>query len=609
MILKVTCVTARAPPESARLGVRGARLIPTMGHNKRQLWMAAVAALILAVTALSLWAPPGPALTTFADLTFLALLLVATAAMSRNGVSMPRFRAFWLLMAFSCLLWAINAGFWAYYEVLLRRDLPDPSLGDVILFLHVVPLMAAVALRPHRFQGDRPVSFDTLNFLMLLVWWVCLYAFIVFPDEYVVLHPIYSSNYNLLYLLENLVLLLSLGLSAASSRGAWRRLYWNLLTVGVLYTLSSETINAAIDRGQYHTGSIYDVPLLVAAGWMVWVALLAHRLPLEENRSAAPASRWMDVAPRVAMLAILSLPLLGLWALFLDPEAEKLRNFRILVTVVATLLLGLFVLVKQFLLDRRLIRLLRESRRSYERLERLQSQLVQREKLTALSQLVAGAAHEINNPLTAILGYSELLAANPALQDEQVSLAHKIGQQARRTRDLVSDLLSFAQQSPAEKALVDLPSVLQRALQVHEVPMRGKNIRVEISFEDNLPRIWGNSNQLLRAFLHLIENAVDALEEVGGGSLFITALRENDDVLVRVADTGPGMRDPGRVFDPFYTTKPVGKGTGLGLSATYGVVQDHLGEVSCYNRPEGGAVFVLRFAVASEAAAAKAAQF
>jgi len=317
----------------------------------------------------------------------------------------------------------------------------------------------------------------------------------------------------------------------------------------------------------------------------------------------------MDLAPRMAMVAILSLPLLGLWVLFFDPEPEKLLNFRILVTLAATLVLGLFVLVKQFLLDRRLIRLLRASQRSYESLERLQSQLVQREKLTSLSQLVAGAAHEINHPLTAILGYSELLAAHPTLQHEQVSLAHKIGQQAHRTRDLVSDLLSFAQQSPAEKALVDLPSVLQRALQVHEVPMRGKDIRVEISFEDDLPRIWGNSNQLLRAFLHLIENAVDALEEVGGGSLFISAHRENEEVLVRVADTGPGMRDPGRVFDPFYTTKPVGKGTGLGLSATYGVVQDHLGEISCYNRPEGGAVFILRFAAAAGAAAAKAAQF
>jgi signal transduction histidine kinase len=104
----------------------------------------------------------------------------------------------------------------------------------------------------------------------------------------------------------------------------------------------------------------------------------------------------MDLAPRMAMVAILWLP--GLWALFFDPEPEKLRNLRILVTLAATLVFGLFVLVKQFLLDRRLIRLLRESRRSYESLERLQSQLVQPEKLTSLSQLVAGAAHEINSP-------------------------------------------------------------------------------------------------------------------------------------------------------------------------------------------------------------------
>jgi signal transduction histidine kinase len=311
------------------------------------------------------------------------------------------------------------------------------------------------------------------------------------------------------------------------------------------------------------------------------------------------------------MIAILSLPLLGLWALFFDREPEKLRTFRILVTLAATLVLGLFLLIKQFLLDRRLLGLIVESRRRYENLQRLQSQLVQREKLTSLSQLVAGAAHEINNPLTAILGYSELLASHAALEEEQASLAHKIGQQARRTRDLVSDLLSFAQQSPAEKALVDLPSILQRALQVHEVPLRGKNIRIESRFDDNLPRIWGNSNQLLRAFLHVIENAVDALEEVGGGALFITARAENGDVLVQFADTGPGMRDPGRVFDPFYTTKPVGKGTGLGLSATYGVVQDHEGEISCYNRPEGGAVFLIRFAVVpgGSAATAKAGQF
>jgi two-component system, NtrC family, sensor kinase len=145
---------------------------------------------------------------------------------------------------------------------------------------------------------------------------------------------------------------------------------------------------------------------------------------------------------------------------------------------------------------------------------------------------------------------------------------------------------------------------VQRALQMHDVQIRGKNIRVEAIVEPGLPRIWGNSNQLLQTFLHLTENAIDALNEVGGGALLATARHVGTEVVVEFSDSGPGMADPQRVFDPFYTTKPVGKGTGLGLSATYGVVQDHQGQITCRNKTEGGAVFTLRFPVAAQAAIA-----
>ena len=113
----------------------------------------------------------------------------------------------------------------------------------------------------------------------------------------------------------------------------------------------------------------------------------------------------------------------------------------------------------------------------------------------------------------------------------------------------------------------------------------------------------GNVNQLFQVFIEIIENAMDALQEAGGGgSLEITAQREADEVVLQFSDSGPGIRDPQRVFDPFYTTKPVGKGTGLGLSVVYGVVQDHTGQIMCHNKPEGGALFVVRFPVAAEAA-------
>ncbi len=571
----------------------------------QKLGLAGIAALTIAVGAAEWFMPRGFSTTVFGDLLALLMLSVASVAFCWNAIRQPRARIFWLLLGLGCVLWAINSSIWAYYELVLRMDLPEPCIGDVILFIHIVTFMAAVALLPHRPRGDRKTAFDAINFFMVLVWWLFLYAFVVFPDQYVKLNvSVYSRNYDLLYLVENLVLVFVLGVVAASTRGAWRKIYWNLFVGSAIYTLGSEAINAAIARGNYYSGSIYDLLLLVGIGWLTWSAFAARNVDLSVPASPELPGRWANVAPRLAMIAILSLPLLGLWALFAQNTPTDLRNFRLLVTMAATTVLGGFVFLKQILLDRQLIRLLDESRQSYENLQRLQSHLVQKEKLASLGQLVAGAAHEINNPLAAILGYSELLASQASLQGEQATMAQKIGQQARRTRDLVADLLSFSQQNPSEKILIDVGGLVQRALQMNEVQIRGKNIRVEAILEPALPRIWGNSNQLLQTFLHLTENAIDALNEVGGGALLVTARQVDKEVVVEFSDSGPGMADAERVFDPFYTTKPVGKGTGLGLSASYGVMQDHHGHISCRNKPDRGALFTLRFPAAAQAAAA-----
>ena len=465
---------------------------------------AGVAALTLAVAAMEWFMPRGFALTAFGDVLAMVMLLAASAAFFWNAITQPRARVFWMLFGLGCILWTINSAIWAYYEIILRRDLPEPCIGDVILFVHVITFITAVALLPHRSRSDRKTVLDVINFLMVLVWWIFLYAFIVFPDQYVNLNvPVYSRNYDLLYLLENLVLVFVLGMVATSTQGAWRKLYWNLFVGAALYTLGSETINAAIARGQYYSGSIYDLLLLISIGWITWTAISARHADLAVQPDTKAPGTWTNVAPRLAMIAILSLPLLGLWALWAKDTTPDLRNFRLLATMAATTVLGGFVFLKQILLDRQLIRLLDESRQSYENLQRLQSHLVQKEKLASLGQLVAGAAHEINNPLAAILGYSELLASQSTLKGEQASMAQKIGQQARRTRDLVADLLSFSQQNPSEKILIDVGGLVQRALQMNDVQIRGKNIRVDSILEPALPRIWGNANQLLQTFLHL----------------------------------------------------------------------------------------------------------
>jgi signal transduction histidine kinase len=570
---------------------------------KKHLWAVCTTGLILAYVLAAFNSPHGHFLTTFGDVTQFLLVAFAAVLMARNAVrSQGHARGFWLLMAAGCFLWATSLGAWTFFEVIRRREVPEPFFGDVILFIHIVPFMAAVALRPHRPQQEKKLYFSTLNFLMLLIWWVFLYAFTVFPNQYVTLNPpAYNQNYDLLYLFENLVLLVVLGLLTTNVQGPWRRVYWNFFIAAGLYTWSSEAINAAITRDQYYTGSWYDIPLVTSMCWLIFAGLMARDLKPTEESTAPPSSKWLALSPRLAMLAILSLPAMGFWSQFRDPSPPPIRHFRLLVTLAAMMVLGGFVFLRQYVLDRELMRLLEESRQSLESLKRLQTQLVQKEKLASLGQLVSGAAHEINNPVAAILGYSELLAANRDLDPSQVTMAQKIGQQARRTRDLLSGLLSFAQQTPAEKMLVEIGPLLQRALQMKMLQMETKGIRVHTTIAPNLPRVWGNPNQLLQCCLEIISNATDALETAGGGTLWATAQSENGEVLLNFSDSGPGVLDPQRVFDPFYTTKPVGKGTGLGLSATYGVVQDHGGQITCHNRPEGGAVFVLRLpAVGSE---------
>ena len=414
---------------------------------------------------------------------------------------------------------------------------------------------------------------------------------------------IYRKNFASLYLVETGLLVLVLGITARGAPAGWKMVYANLLGASALYALNSQGLARALDKGTYYTGSIYDVPLIGTVSWMAATALAARQWSLDvappQTKSAAK-DRWGVIALRLAMLAILSLPVLGLWAFHWDDSPPLTRTFRLFTVVAAMLVLGVFVFVRQYLQDQALIELLNDSRRTFENEQRLQSHLVQREKLASLGQMIAGAAHEIDDPLTAIMGYSEQLWSKQRLSPEQDTLVRKIVNHSQRTRELISNLLSFAQQSSGEKAMVDLGILLQRSVQMRELERHDQKVRIETSIDPNLPRVWGDGHQLFQAFVQIVENALDALEETGGGLLRVRAHSEGEEVVLQFSDSGPGIREPHRVFDPFYTTKPIGKGTGLGLSAVYGVVQEHQGQITCQNQPEGGAVFVLRLPMARQ---------
>jgi signal transduction histidine kinase len=575
-----------------------------MSLFQRYRWFAAATGVTLAFAAVSVIAHPSNRLTAFADLAGLVLMLGAVAIALSNALARPgRERSFWVLMALGFSLWACNQAAWTYREIVLHSRFPDASFFDVILFFHAVPMIAAVVWRPDLVKQEGRSHLSLRNFLMLLGWWIFLYAFIVFPHQYVVLDlDLYNVCYARLYLLANLLLLAVLGQAAWTSVGGWRRVYMHLFSAAVLYAIGSRLLEWGISRGRYYTGSLYDLPYLGTVAWMAATALSARKWDLQTHEIRLDP-RWKRVIPRLAMAALLSLPGLGLWTVLLDKSAAPSRVFCVATVLAAMLLLGAFVFLRQYVQDQALMALLQESRRGYERQKRLQSELVQKEKLASLGNLVAGAAHDINHPLTAIMSYSEQLWAKERLTDDQNALVRKIVNQAQRTRDLVTDLLSFAQQSPAEKIPVDVSLLLQRASQMLESRRLPGTIRVGLSIDPDFPRVQGNANQLFQAFVEIIENAMDALDEAGGGSLEITAQRQGREAVLQFSDTGPGIREPKRVFDPFYTTKPVGKGTGLGLSAVYGVIQDHSGQITCQNKPEGGALFVVRIPAEGKPAA------
>lgn len=245
------------------------------------------------------------------------------------------------------------------------------------------------------------------------------------------------------------------------------------------------------------------------------------------------------------------------------------------------------------------IQLYHETRKAYEDLRRTQEQLLQSEKMSAVGQLISGVAHELNNPLTAILGYAQLLESEK-LEPRVEEFILKLHKQAQRTQRIVQNLLSFARQHKPKRIHVDLRSLIEDTIALRDYDLKVNNVQVQREFEPVLPSVVADPHQLEQVYLNIINNAADAMLDGGsGGVLRIHVFSENGHVVTEFHDSGPGIVDPKRVFDPFYTTKSVGKGTGLGLSICYGIVKEHGGEITARNHPDGGALIELRLPLAA----------
>lgn len=575
-------------------------------HKKRMRklthWeLGTVAGFLLVYTGVSLLAKPGAALTDFSDMSGVGLWLVTIVVMLWAGFSNTgRTRWFWFLMAFGAALVAANLGAWLYYEVIAGREPPNPFWADIPLFLQPVPMMAAAALRPGSRQREQKFLLSSLNFLILLLWWIYLYMFLLYPNEYIVLDPVVYNIYQVpLFVVEFAVLMAVIGGMALVAEGAWRRIYWHLFGACALYLLAYQWLNGALNRNEYYSGSIYDVPAYAAICWFILIGLRARHVPSEKLSGTGPGTsartgheREADVSGFLAALAVLSMPVIGVWTLLLVSEADQLRTFRVVVTLIGILLVGACVFLRQMLLAREMTRLLNESKSTLERLQQAQSQLVQQERLAGIGQLVSGVAHELNNPLTAVMGYSDLLKEQAAENGMKQKL-ERLGTEARRMKRIIDNLISFARPLQDGRKTLDIATVVRDSLMLCEYQWKKSGISFELNFPADLPRIPINEGQFKMVFVNLFTNAAQAVEQSPEKRVLVEGNCEARKIVLRFSDSGPGFSNLDRVFDPFYTTKPVGQGTGLGLSMCYGTVKEHNGKIYAQNlHPNGAAVTI-----------------
>jgi diguanylate cyclase (GGDEF)-like protein len=345
-------------------------------------WTLAIFALVCVHVVVSVVVPRGIFLTAFGDLVQnLVLFAAAIAFLANVRTDSPKPRLFWALMGLGLTIWLISQVMWTYVEVFLRHEAPNPFVGDVVLFLHVVPMMAAVAVQPHIQQDGRAIRAGSLDFALLLTWWLFLYLFVVIPWQYVHLsEPVYGTSFDLLYFSEELVMAGALLLVRRRSSGVWRSIYFQLFGATLLYCGASFLASEAIDMHVYYTGSLFDVPLVASMAWFVRIGFMGQQTQTGSPVEEAPAVGFGIWKARLAMIAVFITPLMLAWAQFAGNVPPRVRAYRLLLTVAVMLIMGLLVYVKQHLLDQELLSLLRLSRQNLDEMCRLKDELENKEQ-------------------------------------------------------------------------------------------------------------------------------------------------------------------------------------------------------------------------------------
>lgn len=408
-------------------------------------WTRIALGLVLAQIAAAVFLPPSALLTGLGDsFPCLLALVVMLSFRSNRRQSSGTARLFWMFNETGFGILFLSQFVWFYYDVVLRQAAPNPIAGDGLFLLALVPPLASFSLRPQEESASGNLRFRRLDFLLLLFWWICLYLYFALPWQLVIKnYSNYNPAYYVLALAEHCAVMIAVGVLYVKSEDSWKVFYRQFFVALGVFTAGSLLQNIFIDRGLYYTGSFYDVPWGFSLALLTVAAALGGKLePKKTISDVTPRNRGLWSA-RLAMIGVISLPLLAIATVFDQHSPQPIALFRLRLIFGAVLFLGTLTFLKLSSMDRELLRLIGLTESSLESLQLVQNQILESQRMAALGRLAAGATHEISNPLTAILGYAELLRDNPTLTQEDHRSVKDIQEQVHLAQAAITGMRRF----------------------------------------------------------------------------------------------------------------------------------------------------------------------
>jgi signal transduction histidine kinase/CheY-like chemotaxis protein len=519
-------------------------------------------------------------------------------------------RVFWNLNAAHAAIWVLGQTVWIYLD-LVAGGVPVISPTDPLFFIASIPLAAALYGRPER---DRPRWwFDIVLLDLVLIALFSAFIYIYFVVSIAVTdgrEDLYRDNLTTLVNACNLLIALwATWVWRTAESAPWRPML-GVYAAGLWVAFAGRKVyEVAAGAGSHAPGGLWDLSFMAPFAVLLLAPAAAYDAGLFEPEEEAPALSGLPVVSLIAITLLVAIPAIDETARRLVSVSPATEQLRTRVALAMMIPFGIVVVVREFLSRRALVR-------SAVDLAATRHQLLQREKLAAVGQLVSGVAHELNNPLQGVLGYAELILAGKPVAPETEEL-RAIRDNANRAAGIVRNLLTFAGRDTSARGWQQINKVVRDAITAREPALLDAGVDLTLDAAERLPLVYIDAARLQDVVTNLIENAEAAMAARRGGKALNHAVPEMargeiriatrleadlERILVEVADNGSGLKadDLLRVFDPFFTTREVGQGSGLGLSVCYGIVREHGGQITARNRDVGGASFTIKLPVMAE---------